>query len=305
MKALKISIAVIVVAAIGAGIFFWIQSIKDPGIVKAPENLFTRTIKQEIEQLKAKPDSKFSKDFYKEVAYHINDFYLKGRFGKNESENKQWKANLESNLYFAYVEKYFIQVKTVFRGSEWRPEDLKFIQAEKNELKKSKLLLVGSPVDKEFIAIQTVLNKYNEIVPFVSSCKSFVYSRTDLTDHFPITEMQSKISRAASLQNNHLENEYVNNCSRLHDGLKEIPQSLFRSHVRYLDDKISNRSGMYSYYNSQSEYANIFYKPLKAQIDELDNDIYNVSDFDSEYNRLIKKIDSDSQRAYNYFSNKH
>jgi len=305
MNKLKITLSILVVAAIGAGIFFWIQSMKKPDEPKPSENQFTQKIKQEIEQLKTKPDNWFCKDFYKEVAYHINDFYNQGRFGKNEMENKQWKENLESNLYFAYVEKFNKQVKTVFRGSEWLPNDLKFIQAEKNELKKSKFLLAGSPVDKEFITIQTVLNKYNEIVSFVSSCKSFVYSRTDLTDNFPITEMQSKISRSASLRSNHLENEFVNNCSRLHDGLKEIPQNLFRAHVRYLDNKISNRSGMYSYYNSQSEYANIFYKPLKAQVDELDNDIYNVPDFDSEYNRLTKKLASDSQRAYNYFSNKH
>ena len=35
MKSLKITLAVIVMAAIGAGIFFWIQSIKEPEKVKA------------------------------------------------------------------------------------------------------------------------------------------------------------------------------------------------------------------------------------------------------------------------------
>lgn len=305
MKVVKISLAFIVVAAIGAGIFLWIQSTKDPAKVKAPENQFTRKIEQEIELLKAKPDTKFCKDFYKEVEYYINDFHKQSRFGKNEIENNQWKENLESNLFFAYIEKFIKQVKTVFCSSEWQPNDIKFIQSEKNELKKSKFLLVGSPLDKEFTSIQTVLNKYNEIVSFILSCKGLVCSGTALSDHFPITDMKSKISRASSLLSSHLENEFANNCSRLHNDLKEIPQILFRAHVRYLDNKISNWSGMYSNYASQSDYANIFYKPLKAQVDELDNDIYNVSNFDSEYNRLIKKLDSDSQRAYNYFSNKH
>jgi hypothetical protein len=312
MNKLKITLSILVVAAIGAGIFFWIKSIKEPEKVKASENQFTRKIKQEIEQLKAKPDNWFCKDFYQEVAYHINDFYKPlppkfpyGRFGTTQSENDQWKENLESNLYFAYTEKFIKQAKTVFRGSEWRPADLKFIQVEKNELKKSKFLVAGSPLDNDFANIQSTLNKYNEIVSFISSCKGFVYTKAELRDHFPVSDVQGKIARASSLRNNHLENEFANKCSRLHDGLTEIPQYLFGAHVRYLDDKISSRSGMYSYYNSQSEYANIFYKPLKAQVDELDNDIYNVSNFDSEYNRLTKKLDSDSQRAYNYFSNKH
>ncbi len=312
MKTLKISLAIIVIAAIGTSILFWISVPKEPDKVNATENKFTQKIMEEIEQIKTMPDSKFCKNFYKEVAYHINDFYKDstpqfpyGRFGNSQSENNRWKENLESNLYFAYVEKFIQQAKAVFRTSEWQPNDLKFIQAEKNELKKSKFLLVDSPLDKEFIRIQTILNKYNNIVSFVSSCKGYIYTNTDLNAHFPIADVHSKILRAASLRNNQLENDFVNNCSQLHDDLKEITQYLFGAHVRYLDDKISNRSGMYSYYKSQSEYANFFYKPLKAQVDELNKDIYNVFNFESEYNRLIKKLDSDSQSAYTYFSSKH
>ena len=307
MKIFKISLFVIVVAAIGAGIFFWIQNIKEPEKVKAPENQFTAKIEQEIEQLKAKPDNKFCKDFYIDVAYHINEFYKPvpptypyGRFGKTQSENDQWKENLESNLYSAYTEKFINQAKTVFRGSQWKPDDLRFIQAEKNELKKSKLLVAGSLVDKEFSSIQTALNKYNEIVSFISSCKGYGYSKTDLSVRFPIADVQTKISRAISLQQNRLENEFVNNCTRLHDGLKEIPKVLFKKHVWYLDNKISNWSDMYSNYNSQSDYSNNLYKPLKAEIETLENDIYNVSNFDSEYNRLLQKWSEDNTKAYQH-----
>jgi len=300
MKALKISLAVIVVAAIGAGTLFWIQSTKPPEKLKAPNNQFTLKIEREIDELKVKPDSEFCKDFYNLVAYHINDFYKQNRFGSNQSENDQWKENLEKNLYSAYVEKFINQAKTVFRGSQWKPDDLKFIQSEKNELKKYKFLVVGSPVDKEFATIQTALNKYNEIVSFISSCESYSFSETDLSDRFPVADVQSEISRAKSLLSSRLENDFVNNCTRLHDGLNDIPHVLFNKHVWYLDNKISYWSGLYSNYTSQSDYSYNLYKPIKAEIDVLDKSIYNVPNFESEYDRLLNKWSADNTKAF-YF----
>jgi len=97
-----------------------------------------------------------------------------------------------------------------------------------------------------------------------------------------------------------LENELVNNCTKLHNGLKEIPQYLFSAQVDYLEHKINNWSGLYSNYNSQSDYSNNLYKPLKAEIEALDNDIYNVSNFDSEYNRLLQKWSDDNTKAYKH-----
>jgi hypothetical protein len=305
VKPLKITLAVMVVAAISAAIFFWMQSIDPPPPPPPIDNPFIAKIELEIEQLKAKPDNKFCKAFYKEIAYNINEFYKPllpqypyGRFGKTQAENDQRKENLESNLYFAYSEKFIMQAKTVFLGSEWKHDDLKFIQAEKNELKKSKFLHSGSPVDEEYTKIQTALNKYNEIVSFISSCTGYNYSNTELSARFPIGDVQSKIARAASLSKNRLENEFVNNCDRLHEGLKEIPLWLFRVHIRYLDDKITDWSGLYSNYNSQSDYVNNLYKPVKAEIDALDNDIYNAPNFDFEYNRLLSKWSGDNTKAY-------
>lgn len=298
MNKLKITFAIIVVGVICIGIFLWIQNLREPEKVKAPENQFAAKIELEIDQLKAKPESKFCKDFYKKVAYHINDFHTQNRFGNNQLENDQWKENLEKNLYAAYAEKFIKQAEAVFRGSLWKPDDLKFIQTEKNELKRSKLLVLGSPVESDFNSIQTTLDKYYEIVSFISSCKVIDYLETDLSDRFPIAEVQSKISRAISLQQNQLENEFVNNCTRLHEELKEIPQSLFRSQVRYLDKKINNWSGLYSNYNSQSDYYNNLYKPLKAEIEALDNDIYNVSNFNYEYERLLAKWSADNTKAF-------
>lgn len=300
MKSLKISLVVFGVTAICAGVFFWILRAKEPETIKAPENQFTRKIEQEISQLKSMPNSKFCKDFFNHIAYHINDFYEQNRFGNNQSENDQWKENLERTLYSEYTDKFIKQTKTVFEGSQWKPDDLKFIQAEKNELKKARLLVEGSPVDQEFTTIQTALDKYDEIVSFISSCEDYTYSKTDLSDRFPIADVQSKITHAASLLDNRLENEFVNNCTRLHDGLREIPQVLFREHVRYLDNKINNWSEKYPNYDSQSDYSSNLYKPLKEEIEALDNGIFNVSNFDDEYSRLLQKWSADNAKAFGH-----
>jgi hypothetical protein len=302
MKKKVIILVAAVAVAVAIGVIMWITSLDKAKETALPKNQFTAKIEQEIEQLTGKPDSKFCKEYYNEVAYHIDDFYKQNRFGNTQSENDQCKENLEKNLYSAYADKFIKQAFAVFRGSEWKPEDLKFIQAEKNELKKSKLLVAESPVDKEFMKIQTALNKYTEIVCFISSCIGFSYLGSDLSDRFPIADAQSKLQRAASLRQNRLENEYVNNCTRLHDELKEIPQSLFRAHVRYLDNKINKYSGTYMYpnYTSQKDYSNILYQPLKSEIEALDNDIYNVSNFNSEYKRLSNKWIADNKNAMEY-----
>ena len=304
MKTLKISLAVIVIIGIIIGVCIGIQKLIKPPPPPPPKNQFIDKIEQEVEQLKAKPDNKFCKDFYKEVAYHIDDFYKQNRFGNNQSENDQWKENLEKSLYSAYADKFIKQAFAIFRSPEWKVEDLKFIRSEEQFLQKSKLLEIGSPVSQKFKQIQTILSKYDEISGFISSCKGFGYSGNALSDCFPISDVQSKISRAATLRSNRLENEFVNNCTRLHDGLKEIPQSLFYSHIRYLDNKINYWSGMYSNYNSQKEYKELLFDKLKAEVDMLDKDIYDVANFSNEYNRLTNKLKSDSQNAYNYFNNR-
>lgn len=309
MKALKISLAVIVVAAIGTGVFLGIQNIIKPPSPPPAKNQFIAKIEQEIDSFGKLPDSKFCKGFYNDVAFHIDDFYRQGKLGeynkdgkmyKDSLNNVQWKENLSKNLYAAYADKFVKQVFYVFRGSEWKVDDLKFIRSEYQTLRKSSLLEKGSPVDKEFTKIQTIFDKYDEIVALISSCKGFAFSGTALSNRFPIADVQSKIARAADYRKNNLENGYVNNCIRLHDGLREIPQALFRAHVHYLDNKIDEWSEMYSNYNSHSDYVNNLNRPLKTEIDTLDNDIYNVSNFDSEYKRLSGKWSADNTKAYNY-----
>ncbi|MBK8369783.1 MAG: hypothetical protein IPL20_00095 [Saprospiraceae bacterium] len=185
MKKFKIGLIVTVVAIICAGIFLWVQSVKPPEEVKTQENSFTIKIEKEITELKAKPDNQFCKQFYNQISFNINQFYTQNRFDSNSSRNTQWKEILEKKLYATYTEKFIKQANSVFSGAEWNEKNIRFIQAEKNELKGSPLLSAESPVDNELKSIQKVLDKYNEVVSFISACKSFNYSNTELAVRFP------------------------------------------------------------------------------------------------------------------------
>jgi hypothetical protein len=303
MKALKISLIVIVIVAISFSVWRWIINPPQPPEPPKAINQFTKRIEKEIDSLKILPDSKFCEAFYKEVTYLIDSYYEERRLGAtpaDSSGNKQNKEYFTKDLYSAYVDKFISQAFYVLSRSEWKIDDLSFIRSEYQTLRKSKLLVKDSPADKEFTKIQIVFKKYDEISGFISACRNFSHPVSN--SHFPISDIQEKISQAETYLNNNLGNAYVNHCTRLHDGLKEIRQVLFRAHVRYLDKKIDEWSGFYTDCPSQSVYANKVYKPLKNEIDALDNDIYNVADFDYEYKRLSNKLNTDSQEAYKYFN---
>jgi hypothetical protein len=307
MKIIKIILAITVVVVLGFFVWKWIVGLKPPPPPSPPENQFTERIKQEIDSLGKLSDSKFCEDYHKEVAYHIDSYHKEQRLGNNESENRQWKENLSKDLYAAYAEKFIKQTFYVFEHSEWNISDLKFIHDETKTLQKSPFLERTSLVGTRFTEIQQILKKYDEISGFISSCKGFSYSYFNLSDRFPVSEMERKISRAAEYRNNDLKNSYVKNCTRLHEGLKGVPKMLFKSHVQYLDTKFNQWTGKYFLlYYSQKEYRDILYDNLKEEIDLLENSIYNIGEtvVDKEYDRLKDRLDTDSRNAYKYFSNK-
>lgn len=304
MRTIKISLAVFVVAAI---VFFVIRSFVTPDpvdVIPQNDNPFVDNIQQEIKALQVKPENNFCKDYYTQVLYHIDDSHKNNRLGKDKSENDQWKENLSKQLYAAYTDKFIKQSYYVFNRHEWASSDLGFIRNEYNTLQNSPILERNSPIDKRFNEIKMIFNKYDEITGFISTCKGFSFFQTGLDVPFPYDDVKDKISAANSYRNTRLGNPYVNNCTRLHSELKEIPQVLFRAHVRYLDNMISSWSNMFTNYNTQNAYVIGLYNPLLKKIDELDNDIYNVSEFSSEYSRLKNKWETDGTNAYNYHNSK-
>jgi len=266
-------------------------------------NQFTKIIDDEINALKTLKVVSFMdlKASYEDVKFDIDDYYGDNRLGKNQTENNQSKERLSKNLYSIYVVKFINLANSVFRRSEWNPKDIAFIRIESKALKNSKFLQKGNGVDNQITQIQNVLNKFDEINKFISSCKGFSYSSNSFNSVFPIDLIKQKIQRAAIYKNNKLENSLVNNCSILHSQLNQTNNILFNTHIKYLNKKIDTYSGTYSAYNSHGEYAREFYLKLKGEINGLDNDIYSVSNFDNEYDNLIEKLNEDNSNAKSYF----
>src|SRR5690606_30655080 len=108
-----ISLALIVMVAIVSFVIWSYLSTDKVGAVSASQNQFTAKIEQEIIELTHKPDNEFSKDYYNEVAYHIDDYHKNERLGSNQSENDQQKENLSQTLYSAYIDKFIKQAFNV------------------------------------------------------------------------------------------------------------------------------------------------------------------------------------------------
>jgi len=302
MKIIKISLVIAVISLIA---FFVVNSLvpsQNPPPPPPPKNQFTEMIEKQINDISKLPVNKFCKNKYDEVKFYIEDFYNKKRLGNNQPENNQWKERLSKNLYSVYADKFVKQTYNVFNNSAWNPKDLEFIKSECQLLRASQFLQRGNLVDNSFSRIQRILSKYDEINNFIASCKRFSYSDDSLTSTYPISNANLKIARVTSYKNNNLENSFVNNCVRLHSQLNETTKFLFNAHIRYLDKKIEKWSGMYSEYNSHGEYASELYFKIKSEINGLDNDNYHVFTFDSEYNRLIDKLNLDNSNAKAFFS---
>ncbi len=305
MKALKISLALIVIATIA---FFVIRSIVpiDNAIEpQASKNSFVDTIVNGINSIKLKPDSSFCKDYYDVLAYSIDDFHKSGRLGKSTLDNDQWKENLSKQLYAAYAAKFIDQAFYIFNSSNWAINDLNFIRSEYKKLQNSPMLERDSPIDKRFYEIEAIFNKYDEITNFISSCNIFTYTETALDSQFPLENVRVKIFNAISHRNNHLGNNYLNKCTRLHDGLFEINQVLFNAHCAYLDKKINYWSGTYRDYASQRLYNDNVWRFLNVEIDSLDNTIYNVSGFSDRHDSLKHKWETEGTYAYDFFNSNH
>jgi len=305
MKAIKIILVIAVVAVIGFFVWKWLVEIDMLRTVPPPStNPFTARIEREIDSLIRFPSNVFSPKFYQDIQYRIDDYHKQGFLGNSQSDNNQWKEILSKNLYAAYASKFVEQAMYVFTGSEWNITDLNFIRSEVRTLQNSTYLGPGSPVATSFTNMLTVLAKYDEITNFIASCRGFSYTSSGLSDSFPIANVQGKLSQAKTYQINRLENEYVNNCTRLQDGLKDIPAALFSAHVRYLDDKISQWSGLYcnGIYISHADYVNNLNRPLRDEIDALEDNTYGVSNSNSEHRRLLDRWSADNQDAFVFFS---
>ena len=308
MKTVKITLAVTVVAAITAAAILGFMSLSKSDEIQKPKNQFAEKIEQKIDSLKRMPESSFCKKFHDEIKYYIEDDYTNNRLGKTQSENDQRKKDLSSNLYVAYADKFIKQAFYVFKGSEWDAKKLNFIRTEyktlQNDGKQTGMLEINSITNNKFEEIKSIFAKYDEVAGFINSCKAFSFSNyDDLDTGFPNSTVKNDLIRSLEYLKSNLGNDYVKNCARLKTSLRDVPQILFKAHVRYLDNKITRWKGEFkNVCYSQADYNNRLYTPLSNEIQGLDNEIYNVGSFDTEYNRLINKLYEDGNAAYLYFN---
>jgi hypothetical protein len=305
MKAFKIVLAVAVAGLIGFFVWKRIIGVKPPGDVRPETNQFTESIQAELDSLRKTSATVFCKEFYENILYHITDDHQHGYFAETDKDNDQWREIFLKDLFTVYAPKFVSQALYVFNGSEWETGKLNFIRSELKRLQSSSYLDQGSSLDDSFKEIRTILAKYDEIAGFIYACNGFSFTNYEMDALFPLDDMGGKISKAKTYLSNGLDNSYVNNCARLHEGLRNIPQKLFDKHVSYLRSKIQQFAGRYKQYDVQVDYSNFIFTPLRDQYDAIDNDIYGVSTdlFDSEYITLKNLLAADNREAADYFRN--
>jgi|DEB19_MinimDraft_2_1074335.scaffolds.fasta_scaffold34355_2 hypothetical protein len=276
LKKIKIILPIAVVTIIGISILNWIVNINGPKKITPQKNLYTIRINNKIDSIIKMPINNFCPKIYKEIQYEINEFHNQKFLGTSASDNNQWQDILLKNLYSAYASKFTSQAYFTFKKSEWNTDDLKFISSELQMLRSSTYLDKNSPIANSFNLIYEIILKYNEINIFIFNCNHYNYSNYGLNIQFP--DMKDKIQKANNYLKNRLDNIYVNNCSSLKVGLKNVPNKLFEKQVNYLIKKINENGPRYNEISSQAEFINLIYSPLSLELESLNNDTYGINE---------------------------
>lgn len=269
-----------------------------------PSNKFVEKIITDIKSLSNQPNNIFSNNMHKEINYEIDEFHTQNKLGEGTTQNNLVKNRLKKDLYTAYTEKFIVQAFYVFDHLNYKKHDLDFIKSEISNLRKTDFLETGSETDNKFSEIINILDKYDEVSSFIISCKYFSYTNTSLNGEYPFSESKDKIDKSKRYLNNIINDKiliYINRCESLREGLDEIPQTLLNAHIRYLDKKVDEWSGMYSMYNSYKDYYQSLYTPILNEINLSNNTIYQNLNPQSETNRLKNKWQSDDKKAIEYF----
>lgn len=308
MKYLKIFLAILAAIGIGLAVYFGYTKTTTVEDIGRPENQFTRRVNQEIIDISNKPESRFCKDAYDIVKYHIDDYASLNRLGATPTDtlgNSQNQQFLFKTLYSTYAEKFIAQADHVFKGSAWSSGDLSFIKSETSRLrsvgKQNNCLEANGTVDKDLSRLTRTIDSYYSEIAFINECKSFAYSNVDLDKRFPITRAETIINDSK----NHLSSlGVVKNSDAIKTGLTGIPDKVLSVHVAYLTKKLNEYKEMYMYYNTLAAYRTNFYDNLKSEISQLDDSMYSGLNTTSQKTRLINSLEEDYKAARSYFQNR-
>jgi len=302
MKTLKISLVIIAIAAV-AGYFLWKWVVIPPPPPPPPSvaNEWEKKIRDKIDSLNQHSAAKFCPAFYTEIKNNIPEFEEAGKI-----DNKT-ATDLAKNLDYAYFDKFIAQAFHVFRGSEWQPSDRSFIDTETEKLQKSKFLDPVSNVNKKLIEILDILQTYNKVDSFIQSVDSYVKRGA-----FSLEKSKAYLFSIQQYKSDGL-GQYVNNCTSLHDALKDLPEKLYTKHLNYVKQSINANRNAYrntsfsgvNWAQKTNDYKNKIYFPVIAIINELETEknIYNVSTINSDLSALKDIWEKELADATEYFKN--
>ncbi|GAA3623233.1 hypothetical protein [Flavivirga jejuensis] len=300
MKIIKIIFTITVISALGY--FAWENITSNPPPPSPPpsEPGYIKRIEKEIDSLGKMPNHTFSHEFYKAVQYRIDDYHRQRLLGKGKTNDK-WQDILSKDLYATYTDKFIDQAKAVFNNEEWPNEDLRFIKREMDTLRSSTYLQSDGKISIYLDSINLVLSKYYEVNRFLSSCKRFRYSSYNLDDQFP--DVRNKLKTAKMHLRSGIGSFNLNNCMRLKNGLRNIPQMLLDKHISYLHNKIKHHSNRYQNFEYHTNYYDQLYMPLNKQLKVLKNKSYWIynNTYRQVYIDLNDLLRTDNRKAYDFF----
>ena len=309
MKAIKISLVVIVVGLIAFFAFkWWVPSteFKKSAITGNP---YIDGIQQKIDLISQLPDSKFCKDAYDNIIFEIDQAAMPqlpqhpyGRFGKSKTDNEQQKEILIANLYSVYSQKFINQALYVFQNSSCNLENLNFVKSENIRLKSSLFLESGSYTYIQLSKIENIISMYDEVLTLINNCKYYSPPTPNGSgaDSLPIMEVSGKITQAKVLLEKLKRNPAEFNCTLLQTDLREVPQWLFNAHVIYLNKKIEVYKEEYKNYPSYDGYMNSVGNPLNQEIENLISSLYEDVIDKTAHEKLKDIWDVELTNAYNW-----
>jgi hypothetical protein len=287
---IKLAIGLLVLAVIA--FFTWkgiTGSIDTKQAPPPPRNQFVDRVETNIKSLK--DSESFDKSEYVYCIFEIDTYHNQNELGSNSNDNDRWRDILKKDAYSAYAPKFVKYAMSIFDGSIWNSSDLVFIRNEVAELKKSEYLDASSSVASEFTKINNILNRYNEIRKFISTCNG---SKN-------VPSFRSLISKSKSyLAGNGLDS-YVLKCSSIAASLRGIPKVLYNKHASYLTARVNSLAPGYASFRSYSDYNSSVYDQLNMELENFNN-IYGISssEFNSTKSQLKSIIDQELQNAYDY-----
>ena len=310
MKTIKITLIVIVLSAIIVStIFMSIRKTICPPPPLPPKNTYLINIEAKISSLNNSSGFSSCKDLYGDIKYYIEDDFSRNKLGATQLENDQMRNNLLIRLYATYADKFLNQAFSVFKGSAWEIDKLSFIRNENLSLQREGVqngfLELNSNTDKKFNEIKIIFTEYDKVNIFINECKNISeFLDYEIATQFPISKVEVYIKGSKDYLKSIAESNMIKNCDRLRNDLITVPQVLFTSHVKYLDDKLNRWNGEYLKFVNQggfNKYRKNLFLPLKTELESINQNFYNEVSSIDEFNRLDKKLKDDSEAAYSYY----